>query len=252
MASIKLPYDDEDKEERITKAKRHDLEPPMAAVDIKLAEKLDNILKLGGTRKPKFFTNKLQTARTSNLENSPIEKHSTKDTCITNNHKIEPRNLSPDELKERLLKKYDTLVPELDPKRPKVRLIKILSASESIELAKSQARKQMEQQMELNSVAGNQQAYISGTGSFIFRDGYEMPVKSLESPGNLRKSNFISKTKLKTTESATKSSKSVKFANDPAQSSQSINNYHEKDISSDDSTESDYTTGNEDIDNDDD
>lgn len=248
------PYEDLE-EEKFLKAKRHDIEPPMADVDIRLAEKLDNILKISDTRKPKFFTNKPKTNVTSFNARELIKNSSPKNSPQSD--KIKLRNLSKEELKERLLKKYDTLVPELDPKRPTVNVVKVLTASQSIELAKSQARKQLDRQLELNSVSGNQQAFKKGLDSFRFNDGYEMPAKSFSNDGPIKKA-ILSK-QLKPNETKEKKdSKSVKFADVEVlrykqvggdnQDNNDDSDDDEYDDVTDDLSESDYTTGNEDDD----
>lgn len=283
MAGVKVPHEDEDYSEnldvRATKAKRHDLEPPpMEDVDIKLAQKLDSILKVSETRKPKFFMNRTRTNADVRVD-EPTSAH----TGNEHHSKLRPRNLSKEELKERLLRKYETLVPELDPQRPKVNLIKIISAGESIELAKNQAKRQLERQFELNSVSKNQEAFIKGLSSFRFNDGYEMPTERSHTSPKQSKSRTmaapttnsgialnkkpISKNKTQLNQSnpmieegvklPTRGSKSVKFAmdavnadNESEQSKNNPANEEERDngdeISTDELTESDYTTGDED------
>lgn len=154
-----------DDNERPPKAKRHDIELPVADVDIKLADKLDNLLRIRNTRKPKFSLNKPKG-------NSPNSDRG------LDQIKLQSKNLTREDLRERLLKKYDTLVPELDPKRPQVKLVKILSAKESIELGKEQAKKQLQHQLELSSISGNRLAHANGIpSSFKIYDGYEMPPR---------------------------------------------------------------------------
>lgn len=174
---VKFAHDDHEaeitNEERSSKAKRHDVEVPMAEVDIKLAAKLDNLLKISNS-KPRFLTNKTKESCPNTTETSATSKREQSRTGPT----LKSRNLTKDELQERLIQKYDTLVPELDPGRHKIKVVKILTASESIELGKDQARKQMERQLELSSVFGNQQAHKSGFKSFKFNDGYETPTSS--------------------------------------------------------------------------
>lgn len=164
-------------ERRVTKAKRHELELPVADVDVKLAEKLDNILKLGDNVGRRFLTNRTRTRdvsdRTKVIDNSIKESDS-------GSRGLTPRNLTKDELKERLKSKYDTLVPELDSRRQTLKNFKVLSTRESIQLAKVQAKKQLERQLELSSVSGNHLAHKRGLSSFRFNDGYEIPSKSFE------------------------------------------------------------------------
>lgn len=148
--------------------KRHDVEPPMAEVDIKLAEKLDRCLNISATRKPRFFMNKPKGATAK----SPTDKLKDLDTGS-----LKPRNLTPEEIKQRVAKHYDTLAPELDPKRTKVKLVKVLSAKESLELGKDEARRQLNDQLKLSSVGGNRTALVNGTDSFKFNDGYETQSK---------------------------------------------------------------------------
>lgn len=168
-------------DERATKAKRHDIEVPVAEVDIKLAEKLDNILKVSDTRKPRFFMNKPKATSTNKVncstELADINTGDSNDDKIRLKHK----DFTKEQLRQRLSEKYETLVPELDSKRPTVKLVKILSATESLELGKKEAKKQLEHQLELNSVRGNQQARRDGIGSFRFHDGYELPPKCFTS-----------------------------------------------------------------------
>lgn len=171
---------------KLLKAKRHDIElPSMAEVDIRLAEKLDSLLSLGSNKeeKPRFFLNKLRSTSSdtsSQLEDNNVSKEKILPLIGAQkslSSEFKPRNLSSDQLKERLLKKYDTLVPELRPDSTNVKPVKILSAKESIELARDQARKQLERQMELGSIYGNQLAHDKGTGSFRFNDGYDTPER---------------------------------------------------------------------------
>lgn len=156
----------EEKNDRLTKARRHDVDLPTTAdADIKLAEKLDCLLKIGTNNKRRYHTNK------------PLEK--TNHLATANGSGLKPRNLTKLEVKERIAKKYsDNLAPELDPQRSSVKVVKVLSASESIELAKSQARKQLERQLELSSISKNQLAQKTGLDTFKFNDGYEMPFQN--------------------------------------------------------------------------
>lgn len=170
--------DDGDQNERSAKAKRFDFELPMADVDIKLAEKLDNILKISSNTRPKFLTNKTKprtqesACNTTNIVRENI-----------NPSKLKPRNLTKEELNERVLKKYDTLVPKEDPRRPKM-AVKFLSTTESIELGRVEAKRQLERQLELNSISGNQAAIKNGLKGFRFRDGYEKPTEHFSHHSN--------------------------------------------------------------------
>lgn len=158
---------------RKAKAKRHDIELPSSAdVDISLANKLDNILNVSGTTKPRFFTNKPKTSSENSSSFTKVE------SVNIGNGRLKARCLSKEELRQRLIKNYDTLVPELDPERPTVRVVKVLSTTEAIELGKIQAKKQLVQQLELNSVSGNQNAHANGLVGFRFNDGYEMSMNS--------------------------------------------------------------------------
>ena len=174
--------------EKLVKAKRHDVQlPDVASVDHKLAEKLDSLLSLGSdtkaqrAAKPKFFLHKLRSSSNDDTAQSSDNDISKEKILPIIGHddpasKMKPRNLTKEELRERLLKKYDTLVPELDPNRPKdIKVVKILTSKESIELAKEQAKKQLERQIHLSSVYENQQAHSTGLASFRFNDGYELP-----------------------------------------------------------------------------
>lgn len=176
---LKKPFEEEEedeKEKKYTKAKRHGVEVSIADVDIKLAEKLDNVLKVSfNSRKPKFLTNKLKDKNdmSTSLHKSNEEQQA----------KLIQKDFTKEQLKQRLLTKYETLVPELDPNRARVRLVKILSASESIELGKDQARKQMERQLELSSISKNQEAFKNQYRKFKFNDGYEQPSTNNKQAG---------------------------------------------------------------------
>lgn len=164
--------EDESSEERIAKAKRHDIElPPSADVDINLAEKLDSMLSISSTRKPRFLTNRPKSStKNESQSSSKIELN------VPENGQLKARCLTKEELKKRLLKNYETLVPDLDPKRPNVRVVKILSATEALKMGKAQAKKQLERQLQLNSVSGNRNARANGLKEFRFNDGYEMSM----------------------------------------------------------------------------
>lgn len=257
MANAKKSIEDDHPECRPSKAKRHDLEPPPTDdVDTKLAERLDNILKVSETRKPKFFMNKPRVGPDTKSNHLVVNDN------INQSRKLTKRNLSKSELNERLIKRYETLVPELDPQRPKVNVVKVLSVTESLEMAKSQAKRQLDRQLELNSVAKNQQAHQHGLGSFRFSDGYETPSEQQQtlptgSRVAIRKPTSIYRSTIKQTNEGEKAagSKSVKFAGDddrgrfkPVESNQLKDNQNdgEDDSSTDDLTESDYTTSDED------
>lgn len=215
--------------QRSCKVKRVEPDVPIAEVDIKLAEKLDSILKLDGPSKPKFLTNKPKTA--DKVQVSELHKGS--------EPSLMRRNLTREEIKERVTRKYDTLVPELDPNRPRVRVVKILSARESIELGKDQAHKQMERQLELNSVSGNQSAQKSLFERFRFKDGCE--VKARHSQREISSSRVLKapESKLTGESECSKSSKSIRFA-DESLSSSDQDNYHEAEDSCSDSSSSEY------------
>lgn len=161
--SIRRPHEDGD-ESRFPKVKRHDIELPIAEVDIKLAEKLDSILRLGELRKPRFFTNRAKSS----------DKKATEQTIFavaaseTTGKQLQRRNLSKKELEERLSGRYDTLAPELDKNRHKVKVVKVLSATESMKLAENEAKKQLNRDLQMNSVSGNRSAILKGKGAFEF------------------------------------------------------------------------------------
>lgn len=161
---------------RASKVKKRDVELPMAEADLRLAEKLDSCLRIGDARRTRFSTNKPRVATKPSVadDKQAISSDGT-DRLVMGS--IKRRNLTRDELRERLASRYDTLVPELDPKRTSVKLVKVLSARESVEMGKEQAKKQLIDQMELNSISGNQRAFVDGIDSFRFNDGYEMPCK---------------------------------------------------------------------------
>lgn len=162
----------QDDKPKASKVNKHDLDLPTAEADIKLAEKLDSCLKLSEAR---FFTNK------------PKASPSIKDKLIslkiksTDHSKMREKEKTKEQIAKRLISKYDSLVPELDPLRTKIKVVKVLSAKESLEMAKEQAKKQLVDQMELNSISGNQRAHVCGLDTFKFNDGYEMPYKSFYS-----------------------------------------------------------------------
>lgn len=124
---------------RLTKVNRIELDAPIADIDLRLAEKLDRILKIGGPNKSKFFINK------------PKERIG--ETVELSTDKLKRRNFSKEELKERVARRYDTLVDSSGWHKPRV--VKVLTASESVELGRDQAIKQIEREMEMNSVSGN-------------------------------------------------------------------------------------------------
>lgn len=137
-----------------SKVTRRDVDIPEAELaDLKLAEKLDSVLKLKETSKPKFVPNK--------LNNKPPfsygKEHQT--TVLKKEEKATPdKNESVDERLRRFCKRYETLAPELDPKRDTVRVVKVLSNAESISMARVQAKKEYERDLYLNSVMGNLRA----------------------------------------------------------------------------------------------
>lgn len=175
--------DEADEGARSVKAKRHDFNIPSAEVDINLAEKLDKLLSIGSChRKPKFLTNRTKnnSETTSDIIKNVLPPKLDPTSSQADNP-IKLRNLSKEKLKERLVK-YDSLLPELDPKRPSVKLIKVLTIKESLELGQREAKRQLEQQMQLNSVSGNRAAQKSkNLSEFKFQDGYvgSQPVKSI-------------------------------------------------------------------------
>lgn len=195
----KVLYDEEPTEERKTKIKRHDIEVPTAEVDINLANKLDSILNIGGAPKPRFLTNKPK----SSSENGSIDTIKLESDNLKN-EKLKSRGLTKEELRKRLLSRYDTLVPDLDLKRPNVRVVKVLSATESIELGKIQAKKQIERQLLLASVSGNQKTQALGLKAFRFKDGDNQVEHQIQTTG------IRSKIKDRSKESKT-GTKCVKF-----------------------------------------
>lgn len=202
--------DDEESASRSAKAKRVDIEAPIADVDIKLAEKLDNLLKISSNAKPKFLTNKTKSDHHKAC-NTTEANTVVRETIIY--EKLKPRNLTKEELTERILKKYDTLVSENDPRRSKEN-VKFLSTSESIELGRDQARRQTERQLRLNSISGNQAASRDGLKGFKFNDGYEMPAKRFI--GKVSQSKSLGDSILKNAQDEPSSSKSVTFAGENA------------------------------------
>lgn len=164
-----------DDEQRFAKAKRHDIVPTDAEVDLKLAQKLDDILKLGTTRKPRFHTNRARQKVSDGSANGGGGDDDDGAVIKSKPAKSKNKNLSKKELRDRLLQKYDTLVPELDPKRPNVKVVKVLSAGDSVDLAKAHAQKQIENQLKLGSVAGNQKAHLEGIDSF--HEAFEMSTE---------------------------------------------------------------------------
>lgn len=221
----KFARDDNDEEpvSRTTKAKKVNFELPSADVDLKLAEKLDSILKISNNTKPKFYSNK--------SKQGAQEKCSTN---ITSNQHLKPRNLSKEELHERVLKKYDTLVSEKDTDLPKKKII-FLSTTESVEVGKDQARKQLERQLELNSVSGNQAATKYGIQGFKFNDGYEMPSRYFSDVNHTFISDDPGGSALEQGQKSQKNSKSVRFSSD----NQDEDEDAPDDPLSDDSSESD-------------
>lgn len=197
-------------EERKVKAKRHDIElPPSAVVDVNLAEKLDSILSVSSTRKPRFLTNKPKsTTKNESQSSSKIESKSPE------HGQLKARCLTVKELEQRILKNYETLVPHLDPKRSKVKVVKILSATEALEMGKAQAKKQLERQLHLNSVSGNQNARVNGLKEFRFNDGYEMSMngdKQDQRNDESVTSKIRDKPKIHLESSSEQKSKSVRF-----------------------------------------
>lgn len=184
----------------------------MAEADTRLAEKLDECLKISDARRARFFMNKpkCDTHKDKNRISPAVGN-------LNETGKLKPKNLTKEELRERLLKKYGSLVPELDPKRPSVKLV-VLSATESLEMAKTEARKQLDDQLKLSSVSGSQRAQKDGLDSFKFKDGYEMPPKGFyckkldvfQSSKNVRKS---------ADKSTFGAAKSVKFSDQREQTS---------------------------------
>lgn len=165
---------EDDDEDRFTKAKRHDVELPVADSDIKLAQKLDSILKLGKSRKPRFYTYKPRDSGQN--QNASVTGHLAQE-ANTPERIMQRRNLTKQELEERLAKHYDTLIPELDKNRPVVRVVKILSATESMKLAENVAKKQLARELELSSVSGNRLAHEKGIGAFRFEEDCDEPSK---------------------------------------------------------------------------
>lgn len=205
---IALDEDEGCDERRRSKAKRHEIElPDSADVDINLANKLDQILNVSSKQTPRFFTNKPRAA----AENGSSGRTKIEPVNIVNG-RLKARCLTREELRQRLIKKYDTLVPELDPKRPNVRVVQVLSATEAVELGKIQARKQLERQLELNSVSGNQNAHANGLKGFRFNDGYEMPMNNDRTDHKNTSIRTKIKDKLKIKSSSSKqNSKTVRF-----------------------------------------
>lgn len=243
---VKLLRDDEVDNERCIKVKRHDIDiAPTADVDAKLAEKLDSLLKIDNPHKSRFKTNK---PRPSQADES---RTVTDKTVSPEQTKLIQRNLTKEELKERLIKKYDTLVPELDPKRTKVKVVEIFSANESIRLGKDQARKQLQRELEINSVSGNQSAYKTGLKAFKFNDGYELTMKNFATKRTdqnelASKSSLSSALKNKCSGSSTKpkASKSVGFSDNVSQM-KDVRDDDESDYDDDDLTESDCSSADD-------
>lgn len=243
----KLPREDEiNEDDRCAKIKRHDIDiAPTADVDNKLAEKLDSLLKINISNKRRFKTNKPRSDRGD-------ESRTVSDAVVDGQQStLKQRNLTKEELRERLVKKYDTLVPELDPKRTSVRVVEVLSANESIELGKDQARKQLHREMELNSVSGNQLAYKKGLQSFKFNDGYELTMKNFATKNTKQNQSATSglssalRDNRNRSPTVSKSSKSVGFAS--AVSYRSDERYNDEsdcddDDDDDELTESDCST----------
>lgn len=166
----KNKIEDQIEENRSSKVKRHEFDlPPSELVDVNLANKLDSILRLQDklNSKPKFVPNKTrQELRPTNFSGEPDKISLRRDLACT--------------CKEELFKKYDTLTPELDPKRPNVKMMKLLSINESLKLARDEAEKQMDREMYLNTVSGNLCAQKKKAKKFVFNDGYEMPLSKFD------------------------------------------------------------------------
>lgn len=141
-------------EEPSSKAARRDFaEPTTEIVDQKLAEKFDKLLQLRDKKSP-FVPNKLKQEDSSSSDKSKDDKK----PKLSKKQKPSV---------EELLKKYDTLISEGDTK--KGRPIKVLSHSESLEVAKVHAKNEYEREMYLNSVAGNLAAFKSSTAATASR-----------------------------------------------------------------------------------
>lgn len=235
---VKLLRDDEVENERCIKAKRHDIDiSPTADVDAKLAEKLDSLLRIHVPHKSRFKTNKPRSDESPSVSNKIV---------IGEKNTLKHRDLTKEELRERLLKKYDTLVPELDPKRTKVKVVEILSANESIELGREQARKQLQRELEIGSVSGNRSAYKTGLKAFKFNDGYGSTMKNFATK-NINQNQLATSglsSALKISPSGTsKASKSVAFAENVSQQKDpGDDDESDYDDDYDDSTESDCST----------
>lgn len=165
---------------RVTKARRADIEIPVEEVDIRLADKLDSLLRISDTKKPKYFLNKPKQQGNSRLAEQ-TKKSDTNSLPVLEMCKLKPKNLSKEELRERLLKKYDTLVPELAPRTHLVTQMRILTTKESLDLARDQSKKQLERQMALNSVSGNRNALINGIDTFRMDDDNEGKTEQITS-----------------------------------------------------------------------
>jgi len=181
---LKITREEEEKpeSERCTKAKRYDFEVATSDFDLKLAQKLDSMLNIN-SNKPRFLMNKPKAKPTCRPDDIVKENAS--------HGKMKQRNLTKEEMRQRLVRNHDTLVPELDSKRLQVKVVKVMSAVESMELGKVQARKQIERELELNSISGNQQAYRNKFGLSKSNDGHQShealesvaPVSILRKPG---------------------------------------------------------------------
>lgn len=235
---VKLLRDDEVENERCIKAKRHDIDiNPTADVDTKLAEKLDSLLRINVPHKSRFKTNKPRSDESRSVSNRIVGGEETT---------LKHRNLTKKELKERLVKKYDTLVPELDPRRTEVKVVEILSANESIELGKEQARKQLQRELEISSVSGNRSAYKTGLKAFRFNDGYESTMKNFATKNtnqNQSATSGLSSALKNNPSGSSKASKSVAFAESVSQQKDAgDDDESDYDDDDDDSTESDCST----------
>lgn len=169
--------DDEDPTtERVSKVTKTDMvQPPSLLMDRLLAEKLDKLRLNRSKEKIKFVPNRPRQ-RYAESSKQGIKKEA------LGRLGARPR----DSIIDRLNSKYDTLVPELSRSKPTVKLINIVSTKESMELASAQAKKQMERQLELNSVSGNRQIKQNKAilKKFQFNDGYEMPSSRMEEPSS--------------------------------------------------------------------
>lgn len=241
---VKLLHDDEVESERCPKIKRHDIDvTPTAEVDTRLAEKLDSLLSISNPHKSRFRTNKPRSPRNDTAR-------ATLDTTIIEEQaSLKQRNLTKDQLRDRLIKRYDTLVPELDPNRTKIKVVEILSANESIKLGRDQARKQLQRELEINSVSGNQSAYKTGLRGFKFNDGYELTMKNFATK-NINRNEFsasplssVLKDKRKGSSTKSKVSKSVGFSDNVSE----LRDSRDDDESNyeDDLTESDCSTADD-------